>query len=222
MQCVTVITFYGRPIGVRWSITIIGTPIIIIIVAQRLACTAMFHCDCILRSTHRGMKFLQHGVAEALRENHLCAKDVWYRPWWRNFIPLWVDHKMQRATLRCYLSLVDIFNVFLSTVKQEVAFEASAMPSSWACQSNLMMNFNTFEIWNGAFNTFLLGMCPYELWSHWGSVGSIHFLYIYDWYGPWSQQGLGGSMVKKNHTPVGRPLNATSNFDMLFEYEKYI
>ena len=186
---------------------------------------------CILWSTHRGMKFLQHGVAEALRTNHLCAKDVWYhrrfggsmsRPWWRNFIPLWVDHKMQRATLRCYLSLEDIFNVFLSTVKQEVAFEASAMPSSWACQSNLMMNFNTFEIWNGAFNTFLLGMCPYELWSHWGSVGSIHFLYIYDWYGPRNQQGLGGSMVKKNHTPVGRPLNATSNFDMLFEYEKYI
>ena len=49
-----------------------------------------------------------------------------------------------------------------------------------------------------------------------------NFLYIYDCYGPWSQQGLGGSMVKKNHTPVGQPLNATSNFDMLFEYEKYI
>ena len=29
----------------------------------------------ILWSTHRGMKFLQHGVAEALRTNHLCADD---------------------------------------------------------------------------------------------------------------------------------------------------
>ena len=98
------------------------------------------------------MIFLDHGATEALLApwavpiiRIICVQKMYganaasVAPWlvrtmpngaWsRTCIPIWVDCKMQRATSRRYLYMKDIFHNFVRIVKQEVAFETSAMSS---------------------------------------------------------------------------------------------